>query len=358
MLRALAGLSLLLMAGLALAATPPLEVINPWLSACDLQPTSAADLQGACSAMWGPGPLCPPPCSGNSTTQCLQYLEESHKDEVCGRGSSPDRRRRALQGLHMHHCCEHAVDTAMPESALQDDETCRHLLDALLEVDALAARISCELAEVLTRYDCGQTYSIAHHCDDCKGAYRRWVCSSLVPHFLHGDVELRVRPCRSVCQSVEEQCPYMLPGDRAPAHPTQYAGEPTFLCLDPNIPETGEQRLKSSHGDEDCCYTHCGSAGRGVCVNCPGRPSNDTPVPVRCAAGTATKTSECKVIALTSAASRTYYKVQHVWTAWNLLTLTQMWIINNNILKCLLVMCANSARTLFRWIKTKWRSCS
>lgn len=40
----------------------------------------------------------------------------------------------------------------------------------------------------------------------------------------------RIRPCLSVCQTVEENCPYMLPSDRAPAMPTQYAGEPTFLC--------------------------------------------------------------------------------------------------------------------------------
>lgn len=40
----------------------------------------------------------------------------------------------------------------------------------------------------------------------------------------------RLRPCRSFCQSVEQRCPYLLPGDRAPAYPTQYAGEPTFLC--------------------------------------------------------------------------------------------------------------------------------
>lgn len=166
------GLSLLLMAALAFAAntSPPLEIINPWLSACDLQPASATDLQGACSAMWGPGSLCPPPCRpANSTTQCLYYLKESHKEEVCGRGVNPERRRRKLQGLRMRHCCEHAVDSALPETAmLQGGETCRQQLDALLEVDALAARISCEFAEVLTRYDCTQTYSIKYHCEDCK----------------------------------------------------------------------------------------------------------------------------------------------------------------------------------------------
>lgn len=40
----------------------------------------------------------------------------------------------------------------------------------------------------------------------------------------------RIRPCLKVCQIVEERCPYMLPGDRAPGYNTQYAGEPTFLC--------------------------------------------------------------------------------------------------------------------------------
>lgn len=69
-------------------------------------------------------------------------------------------------------------------------------------------------------------------------AYRRWVCSSLVPHYTRAGE--RVRPCLSVCQDVEQQCPYLLPGDWTnqtvppgeTAHPTpQYAGEPTFICL-------------------------------------------------------------------------------------------------------------------------------
>lgn len=77
-------------------------------------------------------------------------------------------RRRALQGLRMRHCCEHAVDSALPEVVFDGGEACRQHLDALLEVDALAARISCEFAEVLTRYDCTQSYSIKFHCEDCK----------------------------------------------------------------------------------------------------------------------------------------------------------------------------------------------
>lgn len=137
----------------------------------------------------------------------------------------------------------------------------------------------------------------------------------------------RIRPCLKVCQTVEERCPYLLPGDRSPGYNTQYAGEPTFLCngefcsfrlfsgfsfflshlfsvpiscgmlmnfdqmmwfgnilfhisrlkikilfiipellpinIDPNIPETGEQLAKSNNGPDDCCYEYCSSISVG-----------------------------------------------------------------------------------------------
>lgn len=98
---------------------------------------------------------------------------------------------------------------------------------------------------------------------------------------------------------MEQKCPYLLPGDRAPAHPTQYAGEPTFLCLgtsfiqfqsnllvtqcpfsaDPNIPETGEQKIKSNHGPDNCCYEYCDqTASRKLCARCHW---NDTTVDLK-----------------------------------------------------------------------------
>ncbi|KFB50817.1 hypothetical protein ZHAS_00018871 [Anopheles sinensis] len=61
----------------------------------------------------------------------------------------------------------------------------------------------------------------------------------------------------------------MLPGDRAPAYPTQYAGEPTFLCRDLNIEETGEQLRKSNNGPTACCYDYCSSSpADGLCARC------------------------------------------------------------------------------------------
>lgn len=164
--RALApGLSLLLMAaGLAFAATPPLEAVSSWLSS-DLQWAVCSPAPGTDS-----GPLCPPPCPANSTksTQCLYYLQESHKEEVCGPDLGPERRRDVLHGLRMRHCCEHAVDQALPEDAFNGGKPCRDMLDALIDADQLASRIACGHAHLLTRYDCGQTYSIAHRCHDCK----------------------------------------------------------------------------------------------------------------------------------------------------------------------------------------------
>lgn len=90
-------------------------------------------------------------------------------------------------------------------------------------------------------------------------AYRKWVCSSLVPYFAHRSPKeisegsrfgSRLRPCRSFCQTVEQRCPYFLPGDRAPAYPTQYAGEPTFLCRGKKKKKTREEKRKTRRWSE------------------------------------------------------------------------------------------------------------
>lgn len=64
------------------------------------------------------------------------------------------------------------------------------------------------------------------------GVVGRWVRAAAAGP---GRPIVRLKPCLSVCQLVEQHCPYFLPADRAPAYPTQYAGEPTFLCLGKTI---------------------------------------------------------------------------------------------------------------------------
>ncbi|KYM93976.1 hypothetical protein ALC62_15421 [Cyphomyrmex costatus] len=298
--------------------------MNPWLSACDLAGPAPTDLQGSCGTPPPEVPkYCPKLCknaseimktynmkinrgvedggeSGNrhgdkystdekkeEKEQCLLYLEESHKKIICQ--TKKNNPSDLLLRLRLRHCCEHAVFNALApgkggplEDVLNGGKKCDDALDKLLLVDALAARLHCEFEEVLARYDCGQSYSVIHNCTHCKDAYRKWVCSSLVPYFAHRspkDAKIlegswtgpRLRPCRSFCQTVEQRCPYFLPGDRAPAYPTQYAGEPTFLCRDPNIPETGEQAARALHSisDGECCFDVCSEGTKeGICTKC------------------------------------------------------------------------------------------
>ncbi|XP_039956235.1 uncharacterized protein LOC120771965 [Bactrocera tryoni] len=368
--------------------------------------------------------------------QCLDYLgdtEETSPAHLCT-FKSPGELADRLRSLRLRHCCERNVFSALHTLALNATlsggvECVRTLMD-VMDLDLLATRITCELAEILFRFDCRQVYSLIHQCEDCKESYRRWVCSTLVPYFAEeGDISVspsynnnrnssksnrvnkensnqtlvkdittnktslllpnlnyqnelkdfansnrgsaqrtkrqmnqnlaflntssidnnivapirnltstvwkrskrnmddecnrhqhqpqqgqqmrsqqlkqsnifistainadpynedpviskiikrskrkvifrkrrRIRPCLSVCQTVEQKCPYLLPADRAPALPTQYAGEPTFLCLDQSIPETGEQLRKSSYGPAECCYSYCNNIADGICASC------------------------------------------------------------------------------------------
>ncbi|KAF7287181.1 hypothetical protein GWI33_002548 [Rhynchophorus ferrugineus] len=129
-----------------------------------------------------PAAACVPPCApkNNNTTQCLQFLQGSHKEELCGRDLSPGRRRAAFAHLRLRHCCEHRVVQALPEAAFRDTRTCRLHLQELLEADDLAAQASCSHAELLRRYDCAQNYSIAYQCEDCKLCHSNLYKANLV----------------------------------------------------------------------------------------------------------------------------------------------------------------------------------
>lgn len=163
-----------------------LHAINPWLPATDVSAASAV----SCPRSSSPQQLCPPPCVSssstqnnsnqknkhknnvdtNNSTQCLEYLQELHIEEVCGDKKYPDSksRRDKLRGLRMRHCCEHAVDSALPEAAFDGGSVCKKHLESLFQVDQIASRLSCNHADLLVRYDCSQNFSIAHDCQDCK----------------------------------------------------------------------------------------------------------------------------------------------------------------------------------------------
>ncbi|KAK4014762.1 hypothetical protein OUZ56_027270 [Daphnia magna] len=83
-------------------------------------------------------------------------------------------------------------------------------------------------------------------------AYRQWVCSMVLPMWLDGN---RVKPCRTFCHEVERLCPYFLPAEKS-GPGSQYAGEPSFLCIDPDVRETTNQSTNSAYSERPC-YRPC-----------------------------------------------------------------------------------------------------
>ncbi|RWS10738.1 uncharacterized protein B4U79_05761 [Dinothrombium tinctorium] len=70
----------------------------------------------------------------------------------------------------------------------------------------------------------------------------------LVPFYSQG---INVKPCRSLCERVEQKCPYL-----HPASGEQYAGEPVFICIDPRIPES-QNATDLPYGKPGKCYDLC-----------------------------------------------------------------------------------------------------
>lgn len=171
-----------------------LETINPWLSACDLAQPAPPDLQGTCSAMQHSpsttpqrdGELsCPKKCAKNQTKtdtenpQCLFYLDENQTESICSfKLRNKDKwiddkwLTSLMQEIRLRHCCEHKLTESLSDALLdkvyKGGEECRHVLNSLMDVDNLAARVSCEFNEVLSRFDCGQPYSVRFTCENCK----------------------------------------------------------------------------------------------------------------------------------------------------------------------------------------------
>ena len=159
-----------------------LEVINPWLSACDL--TTGQDFEPNQCRLYSSNdhhqqqpPFNHPKssrCRSCDTTQCLDF-QESHISAMCDTSESRDRRLRQLRQFRLHQCCERTLESLLSDQSFDDfihgGLVCENLLSTFLEIDKLASHISCEFAEILERYDCDQAYSLVFDCDDCKVCY-------------------------------------------------------------------------------------------------------------------------------------------------------------------------------------------
>lgn len=112
----------------------------------------------------------------NENRQCLDYLGGDNNDEyspskICNVKSSSDIETK-LKSIHLRHCCERNVASALHNDAYNDvlngGAACKDRLDELFEADRLAERLTCEFMEILVRYDCGSRYSLIHNCASCK----------------------------------------------------------------------------------------------------------------------------------------------------------------------------------------------
>jgi hypothetical protein len=143
-----------------------------------------------------PHRTCPPPCPASDLNQCLRYLKPSGFATLCNNQTIHEFSAKVTD-LRLPFCCEHSVDSVLMASLEDEDATtnnnnnnarsntfnnkevpvsrrllrtfeCNRHLEALLSLDRLARKAAHLFDAVLERYDCGQSYSVHFHCDDCK----------------------------------------------------------------------------------------------------------------------------------------------------------------------------------------------
>lgn len=105
--------------------------------------------------------------------QCLEYFGDTDKTRprhLCTHSTAELLNR--LRSLRLRHCCERsalgAIHNEALDTVLRGGAQCVQTLTDLLEADSLAERVTCEMNDILLRYDCRQLYSIKHGCRDCK----------------------------------------------------------------------------------------------------------------------------------------------------------------------------------------------
>ena len=84
---------------------------------------------------------------------------------------------------------------------------------AVARQDARAARDFAKMLRVLSTFDCSQPYSY-FTCDQCRAAYKRWICLMRLPRCTVGagesadSIKAADPPCLDACTDVLRACPY------------------------------------------------------------------------------------------------------------------------------------------------------
>jgi len=104
--------------------------------------------------------------NSSSNHQCLEYARRQLIPAMCPDDPAAYRRPGRLSRYRLRHCCHHTVESVVQQPYV-DKDSCVDQVNKALDMDDIAAAMSCQFNEVLARYDCKQKYS-AKSCDSCK----------------------------------------------------------------------------------------------------------------------------------------------------------------------------------------------
>uniref|UniRef100_A0A1A8EP33 Family with sequence similarity 155, member A n=2 Tax=Nothobranchius korthausae TaxID=1143690 RepID=A0A1A8EP33_9TELE len=174
-------------------------------------------------------------------------------DELCRGLSDRDGTRAVnMSDLYLSFCNSYSLLDLFRGSTSPDNLNCS--LDALSEGDASRcsecvqayqrydqhAQEKYEDFELLTlKYEPGE-YSVRTCMDQCKMAYKPWLCAQYFPSIQQSCQ--RKRPCHQYCLEVQQSCPFILPDNDDLIH----GGNPSFIC-------TGLLGDHPSDSEAECC---------------------------------------------------------------------------------------------------------
>ncbi|XP_074601060.1 calcium-permeable channel component Mid1 [Brevipalpus obovatus] len=180
--------------------------------------------------------------------ECLSLNNESIAS-IC-QYSKPKDRIDQIKRYCLSFCDKYTLSNVLSDDSWaklmsNNQSICIETLQELHLIDKLASKIVCKFNDILSRYQC-RGYSRKTDCNQCKKAYKDWVCSLTLPYYLDG---FYIKPCRTFCEKVEQKCPHLHSA-------LTYAGEPVFICIDPEI-SYFQNSTNIPYGSPDECYQSC-----------------------------------------------------------------------------------------------------
>lgn len=119
------------------------------------------------------------------------------------------------------------------------DGTCSACVAAYQRYDLHALEKYEEFEALALKYEPGP-YSVRTCMDQCKMAYKWWLCAQFFPHTAPSCPE--TVPCAQSCLQVQQSCPYILPDNEDLIH----GGSPSFIC-------TGLMSDSAFDSEARCC---------------------------------------------------------------------------------------------------------